>query len=71
MSTPTKRDKIIERLNVTVLATAKNVLSDFQEKGGYASQGDALTDLLLDYGKVTERNTELEAELAKLKGQLT
>jgi hypothetical protein len=70
MPTPTKRDKIIERLNVTVLATAKNVLSDFQEKGGYASQSDSLNDLLLDYGKLQERVKELEAELAKLKGQL-
>jgi hypothetical protein len=62
MSTPTKRDKIIERLNVTVLTTAKNVLTEFQEKGGYASQGDALNDLLLDYGRLQERVKELEAQ---------
>jgi len=67
MSTPTKRDKIIERLNVTVLATAKNVLNEFQENGGYASQGDALTDLLLDYGKLKERIKELEAQQAEAK----
>ena len=67
MPTPTKRDKIIERLNVTVLATAKNVLSDFQEKGGYDSQGDALNDLLLDYGRLQERVKELEAQLAEAK----
>ena len=56
MPTPTKREKIIDRINVTVLGTAKNVLNDFQEKGGYASQGDALTDLLLDYRKLQERS---------------
>jgi len=67
MSTPTKRDKIIERLNVSGLATAKNVLSDFQEKGGYDSQGDALNDLLLDYGRLQERVKELEAQLAEAK----
>jgi hypothetical protein len=67
MSTPTKRDKIIERLNVSVLATAKNVLSDFQEKGGYDSQGDALNDLLLDYGRLQERVKELEAQQAEAK----
>jgi hypothetical protein len=67
MSTPTKRDKIIERLNVTVLTTAKNVLTEFQEKGGYASQGDALNDLLLDYGRLQERVKELEAQLSGAK----
>ena len=67
MPTPTKRDKIIERLNVSVLATAKNVLSDFQEKGGYDSQGDALNDLLLDYGRLQERVKELEAQQAEAK----
>jgi len=65
--TPTKREKIIDRINVTVLGTAKNVLNDFQKNGGYASQGDALTDLLLDYGKLQERNKELEAQLAEAK----
>ena len=52
---------------MTVLATAKNVLSDFQEKGGYASQGDALNDLLLDYGRLQERVKELEAQLTEAK----
>ena len=36
---PEKREKIIDRINVTVLGTAKKVLTDFQEKGGYSSQG--------------------------------
>ncbi len=67
MPTVTKRDKIIDRINVTVLMTAKNVLNDFQEKGGYPSQGDALTDLLLNYGMLEARVKELEAELAELK----
>ena len=64
---PEKREKIIDRINVTVLGTAKKVLTDFQEKGGYSSQGDALSDLLLDYKKVTEKNKELEALLAETK----
>ena len=61
---PATKEKIIDRINVTVLGTAKKVLTEFQEKGGYSSQGDALSDLLLDYKKVTKRNTELEALLA-------
>ena len=52
---------------MSVLATAKNVLSDFQEKGGYDSQGDALNDLLLDYGRLQERVKELEAQQAEAK----
>lgn len=64
---PEKRDKIIDRINVTVLGTAKKVLTDFQEKGGYSSQGDALSDLLLDYGKLKERVKELEAMLTEAK----
>ena len=64
---PEKREKIIDRINVTVLGTAKKVLTDFQEKGGYSSQGDALSDLLLDYKKVTEKNRELEALFAETK----
>ena len=62
-----KREKIIDRINVTVLGMAKKVLTDFQEKGGYSSQGDALSDLLLDYGKLQERAKELEAILAETK----
>ncbi len=62
-----KREKIIDRINVTVLGMAKKVLTDFQEKGGYSSQGDALSDLLLDYGKLQERVKELEAILAETK----
>jgi len=58
---PEKREKIIDRINVTVLGTAKKVLTDFQEKGGYSSQGDALSDLLLDYERLQERVKELEA----------
>jgi hypothetical protein len=61
------REKIIDRINVPVLGTAKRVLNEFQEKGGYGSQSDALSDLLLDYGRLQERVKELEAELAKLK----
>ena len=62
---PEKREKIIDRINVTVLGTAKKVLTNFQEKGGYSSQGDALSDLLLDYGKLQERVKEMEAILAE------
>ena len=62
-----KREKIIDRINVTVHGMAKKVLTDFQEKGGYSSQGDALSDLLLDYGKLQERVKELEAILAETK----
>jgi hypothetical protein len=43
------------------------VLTDFQEKGGYSSQGDALSDLLLDYERLHERVNELETELAEQK----
>ncbi|HNX08468.1 MAG TPA: hypothetical protein PKL29_00005 [Methanothrix sp.] len=64
---PATKEKIIDRINVTVLSTAKKVLTDFQVNGGYGSQGDALSDLLLDYKKVTERNKELEAKLAEAK----
>jgi hypothetical protein len=38
--------------------TAKKVLADFQEKGGYSSQGDALSNLLLDYGRHQERERD-------------
>ena len=65
-----KKDKVIDRINVPVLGTAKRVLNEFQETGNYSSQSDALSDLLLDYGRLLERNKELEAELAKLKEQL-
>jgi hypothetical protein len=61
------KEKIIDRINVTVLGTAKKVLTEFQEKGGYSSQGDALSDLLLDYKKVTERVKEFEAQQAEAK----
>lgn len=64
---PATKEKIIDRINVTVLGTAKKVLTDFQVNGGYSSQGDALSDLLLDYKKVTEKNKELEAKLAEAK----
>jgi len=64
---PAQKEKIIDRINVTVLGTAKKVLTDFQEKGGYASQGDALNDLLLDYGRLQERVKELEAQQAEAK----
>ena len=64
---PATKEKIIDRINVTVLGTAKKVLTDFQVNGGYSSQGDALSDLLLDYKKVTEKNKEIEAKLAEAK----
>ena len=62
---PEKREKIIARINATVLGTAKRVLNEFQGKGGYSSQGDALSDLLLDYERLQERVKELEAQLAE------
>jgi hypothetical protein len=40
-------------------------LNEFQEKGGYSSQGDALSDLLLDYERLQERVKELKAQLAE------
>jgi hypothetical protein len=67
MPTDNQKERTIKQINVTVLSTAKNVLTDFQEKGGYASQGDALNDLLLDYGRLQERVKELEAQLAEAK----
>jgi len=45
----------------------KCILNEFLEKGGYSSQGDALSDLLLDYERLQERVKELEAELAETK----
>jgi cell shape-determining protein MreC len=62
-----KKDKVIDRINVPVLGTAKRVLNEFQETGNYGSQSDALSDLLLNYRKLEERVKELEAELTKLK----
>ena len=62
-----KRERVIDRINAPVLGAAKRVLNEFQEKGGYSSQGDALSDLLLDYKKVTEKNRELEALLPETK----
>ena len=64
---PAPKEKIIDRINVTVLGTAKKVLTNFQEKGGYSSQGDALSDLLLDYGRIQERVKELEAKMTGTK----
>ena len=64
---PEKREKVIDRINVPVLGTAKRVLNEFQENGGYTSQSDALSDLLLDYGRLQERVKELEAQLAEAK----
>ena len=40
-------------------------MNEFQEKGGYSSQGDALSDLLLDYERLQERVKEQEAEQAE------
>jgi len=40
-------------------------LNEFQEIGGYSSQGGSLSDLLLDYGRLKERVKELEAILAE------
>ena len=61
---PEKRERVIDRINAPVLGSAKRVLNEFQEKGGYSSQGDALSDLLLDYERLQERVKELEAQLA-------
>jgi len=61
------REKIIDRTNLTVLGKAKKVPTDFQEKGGYSSHSDALSDPLLDYKKVMEKNRELEALLDETK----
>jgi len=64
---PEKKDKVIDRINVPVLGTAKRVLNEFQETGNYSSQSDALSDLLLNYRKLEERVKELEAQLAEAK----
>ena len=63
------KEKMIERINVTVLGTSKKVLNDFQEKGGYSSQSDALSDLLLDYPKLKDRIKELETKVRDLGGE--
>lgn len=63
------KEKIIDRINVTVLGTAKKVLTNFQEKGDYSSQGDALSDLLLDYEKLQQRVRELEDKVRGLGGE--
>jgi hypothetical protein len=44
-------------------------LTDFQEREGYSSQGDALSELLLDYGKLQEKVKELEAKVQELSGK--
>jgi hypothetical protein len=62
-----KREKVIDRINVPVLGTAKRVLNEFQETRNYGSQSDALSDLLLDYGRLQEKVKELEAQLAEAK----
>jgi len=64
------KEKVIDRINVTVLGTSKKVLTDFQMEGDYASQGDALSDLLLDYAKLKGRIKELETEAEKLNGRI-
>ena len=52
-----------------MLGMAERVLNEFQEIGGYNSQSDALSgDLLQDYGRLEERVDELEAQLAKARG---
>lgn len=63
------KEKIIDRINVTVLGTSKKVLTEFQERGDYSSQGDALSDLLLDYEKLKERVAKLEAKVRDLGGE--
>jgi hypothetical protein len=63
------KEKIIDRINVTVLWTAKKVLTNFQEKGDYSSQGDALSDLLLDYEKLQQRVKELETGVKEIGGE--
>ena len=60
-----KRERVIDRINAPVLGAAKRVLNEFQDKGGYSSQGDALSDLLLDYERLQERVKELEAQLVE------
>ncbi len=67
---PEKRERVIDRINAPILGAAKRVLNEFQEKGGYSSQGDALSDLLLDYERLQERVKELEAELAETKKEV-
>lgn len=57
--------RVIDRIKPPVLGAAKRVLNEFQEIGGYSSQGGSLSDLLLDYGRLKERVKELEAILAE------
>ncbi len=61
-----RKEKVIDRINVPVLGTAKKVLNEFQKSGGYSSQSDALSDLLLNYKALEERVEMLEARNMEL-----
>ncbi len=64
------REKVIDRINVPVLGSAKRVLNEFQEEGGYGSQSDALSDLLLEFAKQKKQIAKLEARVKELEAQL-
>lgn len=42
----------LKTVNVVVSEEANRVLDDYQYKGKYARKGDALNDLLIEYGKM-------------------
>jgi len=56
-----KLKRLTEKINVTVLAEAKKVLTDYQDTEGYANLDDALSSLLMEYPKLKARIKELEA----------
>lgn len=42
----------LKTINVMVTKEANEVLKDYQDKGNYVRKGDALNDLLIEYGKM-------------------
>lgn len=42
----------LKTVNVVVSEEASHVLDDYQHQGKYARKGDALNDLLIEYGKM-------------------
>jgi hypothetical protein len=50
-----------------MLGHCKKVLTNFQEKGAYSSQGGALSDQLLDYERLQQRVKEREAKVRDLR----
>jgi hypothetical protein len=45
-------EAIIGRINCPCLFKAKEVLDRYQQEGGYKTQGDAISELLLEFKKL-------------------